>query len=136
MNNWIGWVGGAAILGFSACATSEMPDAPEGAMLFAQNCAACHGAAGRGDGEMAAGMAPRPADLTGIKARNKGRFPSARVLSKIDGYARDKTAPDGMPEFGLLLEGDTVPLDVGDGKLTPTPRPLAALLTYLEAIQR
>ena len=30
MNNWIGWVGGAAILGFSACATSEMPDAPEG----------------------------------------------------------------------------------------------------------
>jgi hypothetical protein len=40
-----------------------------------------------------------------------------------------------MPEFGALLEGDTVPVDVGDGVLTPTPRPLAALLAYLESIQ-
>jgi hypothetical protein len=41
-----------------------------------------------------------------------------------------------MPEFGLLLEGDTVPVDVGDGVFTPTPRPLAALLVYLESIQQ
>jgi hypothetical protein len=39
-----------------------------------------------------------------------------------------------MPEFGALLEGETVPVEV-DGTLTPTPRPLAALLAYLESIQ-
>ncbi len=40
-----------------------------------------------------------------------------------------------MPEFGLLLEGDAVPVDVGDGVLTSTSRPLAVLLVYLESIQ-
>lgn len=52
-------------------------------------------------------------------------------------HATDRTGLPGkeMPEFGALLEGDTVPVDVGDGVLTPTPRPLAALLAYLESIQ-
>jgi mono/diheme cytochrome c family protein len=135
MRGWIGWTGGAILLGVSACAVTEMPDAGEGAMLFAQNCAVCHGASARGDGDLADGLAPKPADLIRIAARNNGQFPSARVLSTIDGYARGKKAPKGMPEFGLLLEGDTVPLDVGDGRLTPTPRPLAALLAYLQSIQ-
>jgi hypothetical protein len=65
-----------------------------------------------------------------------GTFPRARVLSVIDGYDRTGLPGHDMPEFGLLLEGDTVPVDVGDGVLTPTPRPLAALLAYLESIQR
>jgi hypothetical protein len=39
-----------------------------------------------------------------------------------------------MPQFGALLQGDLVPVEV-DGVLTPTPRPLAALLSYLESIQ-
>jgi hypothetical protein len=53
----------------------------------------------------------------------------------IDGYDRTGLPGQDMPEFGLLLEGETVPLDVGDGVLTPTPRPLAALMAYLESIQ-
>ena len=64
-----------------------------------------------------------------------GAFPRARVLSVIDGYDRTGLPGQEMPEFGLLLEGETVPVDVGDGVLTPTPRPLAALLYYLESIQ-
>ncbi len=35
-----------------------------GAALYAENCALCHGAAGRGDGPAAAGLPIRPADLT------------------------------------------------------------------------
>ena len=42
----------------------------------------------------------------------------------------------GGEEFGLLLRGETVPVDVGDGQFTPVPRPLAALMVYLESIQR
>ncbi len=128
----------AAVLGgvlLAACAVEDMPEPDEGRALFVENCAMCHGASGRGDGEIAAGLRPRPADLTTIAARNGGAFPRAQVLSKIDGYARSDPQQD-MPEFGLLLRGDTVPVDVGDGQLTPVPRPLAALMTYLESIQR
>ena len=56
------------------------------------------------------------------------------MLSQIDGYSRGKSPAHVMPEFGSLLKGELVPVEV-DGVLTPTPRPLAALLAYLEAIQ-
>ena len=123
-----------ATLGLAACVQAvSMPEPDEGAALFAENCAQCHGAGGRGDGPWAAGMTPKPADLTRLS--QGGEFPKARVLSVIDGYDRTGLPGQEMPEFGLLLRGDTVPVDVGDGVLTPTPRPLAALLAYLESIQ-
>jgi len=114
-------------------ATRDMPDAAEGAAIFAENCAQCHGPAGKGNGPWAEGLSPPPADLTRL-SREDG-FPRAHVLSVIDGYDRVNLPGQEMPEFGALLEGDTVPVDVGDGVLTPTPRPLAALLVYLESIQ-
>ncbi|HEX4334035.1 MAG TPA: cytochrome c/FTR1 family iron permease [Usitatibacter sp.] len=39
------------------------PDVARGATLFAQQCAACHGPAGHGDGPLAKGMDPPPADF-------------------------------------------------------------------------
>lgn len=117
-----------------ACTQVSMPEAPEGQSFFAENCASCHGTGGMGDGPWAANMSPAPSDLTRLSM--DGTFPRARVLSVIDGYDRTGLPGHDMPEFGLLLEGDTVPVDVGDGVLTPTPRPLAALLAYLESIQR
>jgi len=121
-------------LGVAACVQSvSMPDAREGAALYAESCAQCHGPAGKGDGQWAAGMVPPPSDLTQLS--ENGVFPRRHVLSVIDGYDRTGLPGQEMPEFGLLLEGDTVPVDVGDGVLTPTPRPLAALLAYLESIQ-
>lgn len=118
----------------AACAqTVSMPDAREGAVLYADNCAQCHGVSGKGDGPWASGMTPPPSDLTELTMGST--FPRAHVLSVIDGYDRTDLPGKDMPEFGLLLEGDTVPIDVGDGVLTPTPRPLAALMAYLESIQ-
>jgi mono/diheme cytochrome c family protein len=110
-----------------------MPEPPEGRAIYDANCAQCHGSSGEGNGPWAEGMQPAPSDLT--KLSEGGTFPRARVLSVIDGYDRTGLPGQDMPEFGLLLEGDTVPVDVGDGVLTPTPRPLAALLYYLESIQ-
>lgn len=115
----------------TACAENAMPEANEGAMLFADNCTACHGYRAEG-GELIYGQ--QAPDLTRIAARNGGEFPRAQVLSQIDGYGRGKVAEDVMPEFGDLLKGESVPVDI-DGTLTPTPRPLAALLAYLESIQ-
>lgn len=120
----------------AACATVDMPEAPEGAALFDENCAVCHGNSGRGDGPWSEGMTPKPADLTALSRANDGIFPMARILSVIDGYDRTGLPGVEMPEFGLLLHGDTVPVDVGDGVLTPTPRPLVALLVYIESLQR
>jgi mono/diheme cytochrome c family protein len=129
---------GVAFLGLGAivaCATVDMPEPVEGEILFEQNCAICHGSAGRGDGILAKSLTPPPPDLTRITFRERDVFPRTRMLSVIDGYTRQ--APDEtMPEFGLLLEGETVPVVLEDGKLSPVPRPLAALLVYLESIQR
>jgi len=118
------------------CVQAEMPETAEGRMLYLDNCAVCHGSSGAGDGAMALVLDPAPANLTTISTRNGGAFPKARVLSVIDGYTRMRRGGPDMPEFGLLLLGDTVPVDTGDGVMTPTPRPLAALMTYLESIQR
>ncbi len=121
----------AACVGLVACSVDEMPGPREGEALFNDNCAACHGVAAEG-GELIGGQdAP---DLTGISARNDGAFPRAAVLSRIDGYGKGNVPGEVMPEFGALLGGPTVPVDI-NGTLTPTPRPLAALLSYLESIQ-
>jgi high-affinity iron transporter len=44
-------------------APRSAPDPARGAALFAENCAACHGAQGRGDGPAAKGLDPVPADF-------------------------------------------------------------------------
>lgn len=126
---------GAGLLALGACTEAEMPVASDGRALFMQNCAVCHGEDGKGDGPLARASTVAPRDLTLIALRNGDDFPRARIMSVIDGYARSDLSGQGMPEFGALLSGDTVPFDSGDGILTPTPRKLVALLEYLETIQ-
>ena len=128
-------LGFAGLMGLWACSEAEMPVASDGRALFMENCAVCHGADARGDGEMARAMAKPPANLTLIAVRNGDVFPRAKMLSIIDGYAKSDLDGPNTPEFGALLEGDLIPLDTGDGILTPTPRKLVALLEYLESIQ-
>ncbi len=49
-------------------ARSPIPPIPahieQGHQVYLQNCAICHGVSGKGDGSQAAGLTPRPADLT------------------------------------------------------------------------
>lgn len=123
-----------AACALGACvAQNEMPQPSEGAKLYAENCTACHGFRANEEAVLAGGQtAP---NLTTISARNGGVFPRAAVLSQIDGFSRGAHAGEVMPEFGAELTGPLVPVDI-DGTLTPTPRPLAALLVYLEDIQK
>lgn len=119
----------------AGCAVSSMPEPSEGALLFAENCVVCHGSTAQGDGPLAWALAKKPADLTKLASSRDGVLPRTHVLAVIDGYQRFELPGQEMPEFGLLLQGPTVPVDLGDGSFTPVPRPLVALLTYLESIQ-
>ena len=125
------------ILLLAACVEKER--VPTGAEDFTTFCAACHGTGGRGDGPAAAGLDRKPADLTGLSARNGGVFPGTRVMAKIWGYTgvkpghRDDGSP--MPRFGPLLQGEVVPYDGGDGIATPTPVRLVEIAEYLKRLQ-
>jgi mono/diheme cytochrome c family protein len=123
-------VAGAA--GLAAC--TQTPEVT-GRADFDALCASCHGTNATGNGPAATGLPLPPADLTRIAARNGGVFDYDAVMSHIDGYTRG-TNGQVMPEFGALLEGDTVLVDTGDGTPpTPTPARLFALAQYLATVQ-
>ncbi len=96
-------------------------------------CAGCHGASGAGDGPAAASMARKPADLTRLSAENDGTFPLVEVMSRIDGYTSDTVT---MPEFGPLLDGNTVLIETEPGVMTPTPTRLVDLAEYVATLQK
>ena len=127
------------LLAVPLAACVEKDRVPTGSEDFATFCAACHGTGGRGDGPAAAGLDRKPADLTGLSARNGGVFPGTRVMAKIWGYTgvkpghRDDGSP--MPRFGPLLQGEVVPYDGGDGIATPTPVRLVEIAEYLKRLQ-
>ncbi len=114
-------------------ACMPMKPTPTGDEDFAAYCASCHGVEGKGDGAVVATLAKRPADLTQLSAKNGGKFPMTRVMSKIYGYA-DPTAAEMMPGFGDLLEGETVLFDSGDGIATPTPLRLVQLAQHVQGL--
>lgn len=118
----------------AACVDAK--DTPDtGAEDFATYCAACHGPTGKGDGEAAAGLSRKPANLTRLSAKNKGSFPTTRVMAQIWGYAGAK-GRGVMPDFGPMLQGEMVPYDGGDGIETPTPIRLVELAEYLKRLQQ
>lgn len=125
----------SAAMALGACAMpGPEPELLTGRAIFLQNCASCHGADGRGDGPMAAGLPRPPADLTRLRAEGEP-FPTVHVMSYIDGYFRQDDPGQVMPEFSGVFTGPTLHVDTGDGLLTPTPQPLVALSEYLATLQ-
>lgn len=124
----------AALLVLFACA----PESESvGRNLYMDYCTGCHGRDGSGGGPLAEGLDIAPADLTRISERNGGVYPTAKVMSVIDGYTRAGAGNIVMPEFGVELQaGPLVMYDSGDGLPTPTPAKLVALADYLRTIQR
>ncbi|MFQ5569168.1 MAG: c-type cytochrome [Rhodothermales bacterium] len=65
------------------------PDDPlaSGRVSYEAYCMSCHGAEGKGDGEiaMAGDLAVLPSDLTRLSADNDGVFPLDEVYQTIDG---------------------------------------------------
>jgi mono/diheme cytochrome c family protein len=109
--------------------------AEEGRALFEEACAACHGAAARGDGPTAALLEVPVPDLTRIAWRSGGVFDPGRVVRLIDG--RQGLAAHGgpMPMFGGLLTGPAAVVEARDGAPVETTEPIRAIVRWLETQQ-
>jgi high-affinity iron transporter len=81
-------------------APKGIPDAARGDLLFAQNCAACHGAAGDGKGSMAAKLNPPP---IAFADRERARQRSLFALYQVIDQGLEGTA---MQSFNALPDAD------------------------------
>lgn len=128
--NVIALLAGTALA--ASCANSPVE---VGRAAYQDHCVGCHGAAAQGDGAVGTLVFGGAPDLTQLAAANGGVFPEERVMSVIDGYTQREEHGGAMPEFGALLEGETVLWEAPDGTMTPTPEKLMALAEYLRSIQ-
>ena len=75
-------------------APAHLPDLGRGDALFQTNCAACHGAAGHGNGPAAASLDPKPVNFTDrARAQERSIFALEQVIDQgIDGTAMQSFA--------------------------------------------
>ena len=134
-------IGGLVIM--TGCVEEQTPPAQEepqatmdpiasGKASFDRYCMGCHGADGKGTGELGTDLAMAPADLTQIKARNNGNFPVDAVFQTIDGV--DDIEAHGtreMPVWGNIWEeqgGESVPRETVEKRINE-------LVEYIRSIQ-
>lgn len=106
-----------------------------GKELYDGYCAACHGAKGMGDGDMANVLTIPAPNLTQIAQRNGGEFPMLKVIHIIDGRSGMRAHGGPMP-----LWGDVFSVDPNDPSLAYTGEIMArgralSLAEYLETLQ-
>lgn len=115
---------------------SGRAEEPDGALLYAESCATCHGPAAEGDGPRAGDYETAPPDLTLFAAHADGVFDAGRMVRLIDG--REGLAAHGgpMPLFGGLLTGRTVEVVGADGIPVSTTDRIAAIVAFIETLQK
>lgn len=126
-----------ALLAALAAWPATAQDAGNGAALYAEHCATCHGARADGLGPRAPSLNPQPADLTALRATNGGEFPLLRVVRRIDG--RDPLVSHGspMPVFGPYFSGErAVAIKTAAGQPVLMAQTVADLVLYLMEIQK
>ena len=128
----------AAVLAiFCAPAAAADADKTDGARLFRQHCASCHGDTGRGDGPVAERLKTPPPALTTLARRHAGAFPTEYVYRIIDG--REERRVHGgrnMPVWGTYygLQAQGQGRNAPDTETAIRQR-ILNLIAYLESIQ-
>lgn len=120
----------------AACSetSSASPEAVQrGAVIYAKECAACHGPRGGGYGAEAYGLGVAPPDLTGLEQRNDGYFPREFVRRFVMGQLERDDPASPMPDFSQVGLRHVYPEGGADGEVLETD--FSDLLDYLEAIQ-
>ena len=112
------------------------PALEDGAEIYRDACAACHGPGARGDGPSAATLTVPPPDLTLFAARNDGVFDRGRMVRLIDGREGLSAHGGPMPMYGGLLTGPAVTIEGVDGGPVDTTARILAIVNWLEGQQR
>ena len=102
-----------------------------GARLYFNHCAACHGDDGEGTGPVAASMRVTVPNLRTLAQRNGGVFPGDSVTAYIDG--RNTRAAHGgrlMPIWGDVFRGP----EQGTAQRTVRRR-IAAIVDFISMLQ-
>jgi mono/diheme cytochrome c family protein len=126
------------LAGPSLTAQTKPPAAPlppagvvyDGAQLFRNHCATCHGTAGRGDGPAASSMRKPPADLTKFALMNGGEFPTERLRRIIDGRDVPSHGDREMPVWGVALRTSR-----DSGGYDSIEARIDALVRYIQSLQ-
>jgi len=122
--------------------TAETPQAEEttpardpiadGRASFEQFCVDCHGADGKGGGELAGELDTPPADLTRLRIQNEGTFPVDAVYQTIEGsQSVEAHGSREMPVWGNIWgeeEGQPVSPEVVEQRINE-------LVEYIRSIQ-
>jgi len=125
----------SVVISASAQATPQRqpPMRPvDGATIFRNNCAACHGLEGRGNGSVSKALKRDVPDLTTLSQRNGGVFPASHVRTTIMFGVDDLLPAHGsktMPIWGPIFHEIEFDQDLGNVRLENITK-------YLESIQR
>ena len=104
----------------------------DGASIFQNYCAACHGPDGRGKGPASKTLKQAVPDLTRLSLRNDGAFPAIHVRTVITFGADDLLPAHGskkMPIWGPTFHEIEFDQDLGNVRVENVTK-------YLESIQR
>ena len=103
-----------------------------GKASYEQYCQGCHGADGKGHGEIEADLATPPPDLTQLAARYAGNFPVDSVFQTIDGIKEvEAHGTREMPVWGNIWgEQDGTPV-----QREVVERRINELVEYIRSIQ-
>jgi len=99
-----------------------------GVKEFMNNCAACHGESGKGNGTRAEQLSASPTDLTVLSKQNGGSFPETAVYNIIDGRRVGDYHGQEMPIWGQRFKDIEADEEVVDERISK-------LLEYLKSIQ-
>lgn len=92
---------GAVLIALPAGTGFAAGEFDAGKREYDENCASCHGPAGKGDGAYREMLTAKVSDLTVLSKNNAGVFPVLRVYEVIDGRAEVKShGPRAMPIWG------------------------------------
>jgi len=121
----------ALVMAIGAVAFSSATAAePDGAGLFVNHCAACHGRTGEGDGPVASALSGGVPNLRTLATRNGGEFPAEAVAAYIDGRTQRAAHGDRL----MPVWGDVFAVTADGGEETIAAR-IELLVRFISELQ-
>jgi mono/diheme cytochrome c family protein len=125
----------AAIAACLAGTAVQAEELVEGKRLYDEFCVACHGAMGKGGGELTDLLTVEVPDLSHLADRNDGTFPMLEVIHIIDGRTGLRAHGGPMPVYGSMFSNQSALAGTGYGSVIETRGRVLSLAMYLESIQ-